>query len=240
MPVDSIERLIPDQLHAHEVTGQLTLELHMERYHFASAQANPGRLLDIACGVGYGTRLLYDGHDQNQAVIGVDCSQESIEYARDRYGKPGIMFKHDNAMDFYDTEGFDSIVSLETIEHVLKPQALIEHLLQFLLPGGIFIGSVPTTPTVDANPHHMHDFTPESFRALMAPFCLQEIAALKQVQPFNPLTVLLRKEERLSDLRPHLGQYYLSHPRSFFQRLWSTARFGFANHYLTIAWRKPL
>ena len=65
MPVDSLERLVPEQLKPHEVTGQLTLQLHMERYEFAATQSQPGRILDIACGVGYGTEILFQGNSQN-------------------------------------------------------------------------------------------------------------------------------------------------------------------------------
>ena len=239
MSIDSLERLIPDQLEAEEVTGQLTLQLHMERYRFAAEQLQPGRILDIACGVGYGSQILFEQNPQNQEVVGVDCCESTIAYAREHYGHQGLRFQVANAMSFEDAQGFDSIVSLETIEHVPDPRALIEHLIAYLRPGGIFIGSVPTTPTVDANPHHLHDFTEHSFLQLVAPFDLKEIARLPQIQRFNPFHILRRKEKRLADLRPHLCQYYLTHPKALIQRLQSTVCFGFANHYLTIAWRKP-
>ncbi|MGB0909878.1 MAG: class I SAM-dependent methyltransferase [Nitrospirales bacterium] len=239
MPVDSLERLVPEQLESHEVTGQLTLQLHLERYQFAAAQVRPGRILDIACGVGYGTEILFQGNRQNTEAIGVDCSKDSIKYATERYAQLGIRFTYADAMSFQDAHGFDTIVSLETIEHVPDPAGLITHLLQLLRPGGMFIGSVPTTPTVDANPHHLHDFTPQSFRNMFSTHGLQEVTSLQQVQPFNPITVLARKEKRLADLRPNLGSYYVTHPHAFFQRCWSTLRHGFANHYLTSVWCKP-
>ncbi|GJL49709.1 MAG: hypothetical protein NPIRA01_09360 [Nitrospirales bacterium] len=238
MPVDSLERLVPEQLEPHEVTGQLTLQLHLERYEFAAAQANPGRILDIACGVGYGTKILFEGNPQNSEAIGVDCSEDSVSYARKQYAHANIQFILADAMDYTDEKNFDTIVSLETIEHVPDPHGLIAHLLQLLQPGGIFIGSVPTTPTVDANPHHLHDFTPQSYRNMLSSQNLAEITHLKQIQPFNPLTVLARKEKRLSDLRANLGQYYFTHPQALFQRCWSTLRYGFANHYLTGVWQK--
>ena len=55
-----LERLIPDQIRPGDTTGDQTLQLHLARYEFAAAHARPGRLLDIACGVGYGTRWLTD------------------------------------------------------------------------------------------------------------------------------------------------------------------------------------
>ncbi|WP_447968953.1 class I SAM-dependent methyltransferase [Nitrospira sp. M1] len=238
MLIDNLERLIPDQLQPQDVTGGLTLELHMERYEFAAAQSRPGRILDIACGVGYGSKILFEGNSLNKEVLGVDCSEESIKYATKRYAQTGIHFMCTDAMSFQDEYPFDTIVSLETIEHVLQPKQLITHLLKFLRPGGIFIGSVPTTPTVDANPHHLHDFTPQSFRKMFHRHDLTELTCLQQRQPFNPIAVLQRKETRLADLRPNLAHYYYWHPHALFQRCLSILRHGFTNHYLTCVWQK--
>jgi len=237
MLANSLERLIPNQVEPNEVTGQLTLALHRSRYEFAAAQCNPGRLLAIACGVGYGTPILYRGNNRNLQALGVDCSKDSIEYATGKYSMPGVHFLMADAMKFEDPDGFDTIVSLETIEHIPDPSGLIANLVQILRPGGVLIGSVPTTPTVAANPYHLHDFTEDSFRKLIEPYGLTEVACLRQIQPFNPITVLTRKERRLEDLRCNLGKYYWAHPLSFWKRICSTLQCGFSNRYITIAWR---
>ena len=58
LDADSLERLVPERLSPEDLAGQETLRLHVERYAFAAEHALPGRLLDLACGVGYGTRIL--------------------------------------------------------------------------------------------------------------------------------------------------------------------------------------
>ena len=237
MQTDSLERLVPEFIQPQEITGQQTLDLHLERYEFAARQAVPGRILDIACGVGYGSRLLCDTIAGCHEVIGVDLCAESIAYAKRKYGNCNIHFLTSDVMDFMDKDSFDTIVSLETIEHIPNPSGFITHMMTLLKPGGIFIGSVPTTPTVDANPHHLHDFTEVSFRRLLTQHKVKEKACLRQVQPYNPITVLSRKEARLNDLRQNMGQYYFAHPQALFHRLWSTLRFGFSNRYITIAWQ---
>ena len=235
---NSLERLVPDRVSPGDVTGGETLELHLERYRFAARQARPGRLLDIACGVGYGTRLLRDENRKVSFALGVDLCGESVAYARQRYGRDGVEYRVGDAMQFEDSEGFDTIVCLETVEHLARPAALIDHLVSLLRPSGVLVASVPATPSVDVNPHHLHDFTERSFRRLFAQHPVEERACLRQVQPFGIIRILRRSEARLAERRPHLLRYYAIHPAAALRRLASTIRFGFVNCYITIAWHR--
>jgi SAM-dependent methyltransferase len=234
----SLERLVPDHLSPGDVTGRETLELHLERYRFAARYARAGRLLDIACGVGYGTRLLRDESGHVSFALGVDLCEESIAYARERYGRDGVEFRGGDAMQFEDAEAFDTIVSLETVEHLRCPAGLIDNLVSLLRPNGVLVASVPTTPSVDVNPHHLHDFTERSFRRLFAQQPLVERACLHQVQPFGMPSILRRSEARLAELRPNLLRYYAMHPGAALRRVASTVRSGFVNCYITIAWQR--
>src|SRR5437762_3641328 len=87
----SLERIVPDQLCADETTGSETLKLHLERYEFARQNLVGGTLLDIACGVGYGTALLAQNPGVSNA-LGVDISDEAVRYAAKRYGSDQIAF----------------------------------------------------------------------------------------------------------------------------------------------------
>ncbi len=235
---DSLERLVPDALEPGDATGRATLQLHLDRYEFAAGLLAPGRVLDIACGAGYGTRLLADAAAHAAGVLGVDRSEAAVDYARARYGGAGVEFRAADAVAFRDAAGFDSIVSLETIEHLDDPGRFLAGLAAMLRPGGVLIASVPTTPSVDVNPHHRHDFSERGFRGMLAALGLTPFDALRQVQAVPIGAVLRRSEARMSDLRPHLLAYYARHPGSLARRIWSTLRHGFANHYLTLASRR--
>lgn len=235
----SLERLVPDDIAADEATGAETLELHLERYEFAASHMKPGRVLDIACGVGYGTQLLARRAPAGISAVGVDLAEDAIAYARRRYADDGIRYVAADAMHFSDPDGFDTIVSLETIEHLPDPSGFVAHLARLLRPGGILIGSVPTTPSVDANPHHLHDFSERSFRRLFQEHGLTEVDCLRQVHRFKLTSTLTGRESRTRDIRRNLPGFYLTHPGSFFRRIWTTLRHGFSNHYITIAWRAP-
>jgi SAM-dependent methyltransferase len=233
----TLERLVPDALLKHEATGAETLALHIQRYEFAARRLRDAHsVLDIACGVGYGSRLLKDFLPAAM-VTGVDCSAEAIDYATARYARAGLSFVVADAMAF---EGgpFDAVVSLETIEHLPEPEKFVERSAAKLLrPGGVFVGSVPVTPSMDANPHHLHDFTASSFSKLLAAHGLTEFDRLQQIQPYSPLAVLTRNERRMLSMRPNLLAYYRQNLDKAVLRLKSLVVDGFNNKYLTIAAR---
>jgi SAM-dependent methyltransferase len=239
LDADSLERLVPDELAPGDVTGGEALCISIERYEFAARHARAGRLLDVACGVGYGTRLLTDRCAGRVEALGIDLSPEAIDYARRRYADARTRFAVADAMAWSDPDGFDTIVSIETIEHLPAPEAFVARLVRMLRPAGVLVASVPTTPSVDANPHHRHDFSERSFRRLLAPHGLAERDALAQDQPFGIAAILSRREPRLRELRRGLPAWYATHPGSLVRRIAATLRHGFKNRYLTLALQAP-
>jgi len=243
MPIDAgaLERLVPDELENAGATGLETLRLHLDRYAFAADQirerVGAGRVLDLACGVGYGSRLVADRCGPAVSVVGVDVSASAVEYASRRYGGPSVGFVVGDAMTFEPDAPFDAAVSLETIEHLPDPAGFVTRLVRFVRPGGLVVASVPTTPSVDLNPHHLHDFSEASFRALFERHGLVEAARFGQTQPVSPLSVLRRDEARMRDARRNLLGWYARHPGALARRVGATLRHGFVNRYLTVAWR---
>lgn len=233
---ETMERIIPDMIGEADEAAQLSLKLHLQRYRFAGSHLLPGRVLDLACGAGYGTSLLADS--SSAACVGVDISAEAIAYATKRYGRPGITFIQQSLMDFNDELRFSNIVSLETIEHVPDPEKAVAHLCSLLLPGGQLIISAPVTPSMDGNPYHVNDFTPRSFRKLFAGKRLIETERLQQKQPYSLKDVIGKKEGRKSELRRGLLGYYVSHPGKFFLRVRSLLTDGLSNNYLVLVLRK--
>src|SRR5262245_39045031 len=106
MKASTLERLIPNQVVPDDVTVQATLQLHLQCYELAAEHLKHGRLLDIACGVGYGTHLMAGKVSDIVEAIGIDLSQQAVEYARQHYASGRIQFQQRDAMTLTDEKGF--------------------------------------------------------------------------------------------------------------------------------------
>ncbi|GEM_PF-2020797 len=145
---------------------------HLARYAFAAPLCRGRRVLDVACGEGYGTYLL--AHAGASAVVGVDVAAEAIAVAEARFSAPGVRYLAGDATDLPAVLGgeapFDLIVSYETIEHVPDVDRFLEGIRSVLAPDGIVILSAPNEPDPagqgSANPYHRRGFSFDRFREL--------------------------------------------------------------------------
>ena len=145
-----LERLDPA-----EVGGQLGAQ-HWARYDWACQFLPAGRVLDCACGMGFGTALLRDSGAET--VVGVDVSAEAIGEAERRYARAGVQYMQADALklDPKSLGRFDRIVSLETLEHVSEPLLLLDLFRELLGPEGVLAVSVPNDTYLGvANPYHL-------------------------------------------------------------------------------------
>ncbi len=158
------ERLVPEEA-ASDPTIKRMLEIHLARYQTAASYVSGKRVLDIACGTGYGSQMLRLAGATS--VVGVDLSAETIRYAKHHYQTPGVEFLCADAENFEWPEQFDVIVSFETMEHLHHPKRFLERLYSLLVPGGKLVLSVPLGETRHFDSYHLHAFTQEQVFALV-------------------------------------------------------------------------
>lgn len=140
---------------------------HWKRYELAARYAI-GRVLDAACGCGYGSKILLGSA---QLVVGIDSSAQAIQWAEEHFQGP--YFIQGKIEDEPWTGKFETVVSLETIEHIKDPKPALEAFRRACI--GTLVASTPNEDFFqfraenfarDDSPHFRH-YTPGQFEDLL-------------------------------------------------------------------------
>lgn len=117
---------------------------HKVRYQTASKyiQRNDN-VLDIACGVGYGSYIMAVNHSSAN-LTGMDISQKTIDFANKYYSRENIQYICGNCLKAPLQDGsFDVIVTYETVEHIDEDELFLTKLHKALKNTGTLILSTP-------------------------------------------------------------------------------------------------
>jgi SAM-dependent methyltransferase len=173
-----VQRDQPDGVPPLHLTGERTLpdvpeenywfRRHLIVYEWIAEQVQARRVIDMACGEGYGANVLAGAA---ASVIGVDANPEAYEHARLRYERENLSFRRDLIETF--SAPADVVVLLQTIEHVQDPDAVLDHFKGLVSEGGVVYLSTPNVRTLapkgaerSENPWHVHEYTANEFAHL--------------------------------------------------------------------------
>jgi Methyltransferase domain len=148
---------------------------HQAVYEWIAGRVGGERVIDMACGEGYGSDVLAASA---ASVVGVDANPEAHEHARLRYRRGNLRFERELVESF--AVQADAVVFLQTIEHLEDPGKALEHfrgLVEGAQPGGLGSGTVYlSTPNVRTlapkgaersdNPWHVHEYRAGEFEQL--------------------------------------------------------------------------
>jgi 2-polyprenyl-3-methyl-5-hydroxy-6-metoxy-1,4-benzoquinol methylase len=142
-------------------------EFHIDRYKFASKYVKNKLVADIACGTGYGTRVvLEDG--KALKCIGVDIDEKAVLYAKKKHTVKGSEFICSSAENVHlESESFDVIVSFETLEHVHDETVLLGEFYRLLKPNGLLIISTPNEWPLSIAKYHTKEYDLEEFEKVL-------------------------------------------------------------------------
>jgi 2-polyprenyl-3-methyl-5-hydroxy-6-metoxy-1,4-benzoquinol methylase len=143
---------------------------HLAVYEWIGARVIGRRVLDMACGEGYGSEVL---SRSAATVVGVDANPDAHEHARLRYRRQNLTFERGMVETYGQPGAYDAVVFLQTIEHVQDPVAVLRHFRSLLADGGVAYVSTPNLLTLappgaekSDNPWHIKEYRATEFEVL--------------------------------------------------------------------------
>jgi len=174
---------------------------HRSRYRFAAAYVHGKRVVDAACGTGYGSMML-DAAGAT-AVIAVDNDPTAIATIRDRGGSSIVTLKADVRRLPLEAGSVDVVTSFETLEHIADPELFVSEIRRILSPDGVALISTPNRLHTEAlgrpaNQYHLQEYAPSELRAILS----QTFGRLEVLgQRVHPGTALTRIGNHRSPFR---------------------------------------
>jgi SAM-dependent methyltransferase len=145
---------------------------HVARYTWAAELLRGKSVIDVACGVGYGSWILAEDGQCN--VLGIDRASEAVEYARQHYEHGKVHYRcgeasalQDIAEEVFPQAKIDAAACFETIEHIEDPLPLLKALRE---KSQLLVASVPNEDFMPFGPgftFHYRHYTARQFEALL-------------------------------------------------------------------------
>lgn len=175
---------------------------HLLRYSLAANFIRPGdSVVDAGCGFGYGSYIIARSSPISN-LLGFDSSSFAINYADEHYSRhnstrftAGVL---PHCLEELADSSVDFIVCMETLEHVVEPEALLTQFYRILTPGGRIAVSVPhdwsDASGQDPNPFHHQVYTLQSLVSQIS-------------QHFDIELMLSQVADRVKDLKGSPGSF---------------------------------
>ncbi|MBI5099765.1 MAG: methyltransferase domain-containing protein [Nitrospirae bacterium] len=177
---------------------------HLHRYGFVREFVHGKKVLDLACGEGYGSFMLSEAAD---SVTGIDIDDLSITHAQAKYIKENLSFIQ-GSITQVPVEGkgiFDVIVCFEALEHIEEHDELMKEVKRLLKENGIFIVSTPNKYIYSDlpnyhNPFHVKELYLEEFNKLLSDIFKNVYLYGQKVYPSSNIFPLFKISEPSTDL----------------------------------------
>ncbi len=158
---DTGERLIPSR---HK--GSLIYYEHIARYKNAIKLCKSKKVLDVASGSGYGTKMI---SKVAKSVVGLDISNEAVKYSKRKYKGKNIKFIQGSCLEIpFENSVFDVVISFETIEHINNHEKFLEEIKRVIKPKGLVVISTPNKRVyTKKNTFHKKELTSGQFKKLL-------------------------------------------------------------------------
>lgn len=160
------ERIVPQADNCEPNFASRMYHEHLARYLFAGQLVQGKAVLDVGCGVGYGSQRL--AQMGAKSVTAFDISADAVAHAQAFYAHPGLTYTVADAEAFDLGRKFDVVTCFEMIEHVKHPDRVLACIARHLADGGIVVASTPRFLGEKRTHFHEREFTFEEYAALVA------------------------------------------------------------------------
>lgn len=136
---------------------------HFERYLWAASRMKDCIILDLGCGVGYGSRLLTDAGNY---VVGIDNDVETLDFANQHFLTEKCRFTQCDLNVGFNAPDHDTVVAFEVLEHLMDPREMLKALS---LTTGMLFASVPNEDgfKFTGQKFHQRHYTKAEFETLL-------------------------------------------------------------------------
>jgi 2-polyprenyl-3-methyl-5-hydroxy-6-metoxy-1,4-benzoquinol methylase len=200
--VSELERIYPPTYHAFDFSEKdfgfvykVRSRLEAKRLlSWCKDLADDARILDVGCGDGFHLNLLKRYGKKSWKLEGIDINQRAIEMAE----KSGLKVHLGSVEDVsLPRESYDLTFMIQTIEHVEKPDRILQSVRELLKPGGKLVIVTDNTDSPDFRffkggywggyhfPRHWNLFNRNSMTRLAENAGFQVEDLTTQVSPVN-------------------------------------------------------
>jgi 2-polyprenyl-3-methyl-5-hydroxy-6-metoxy-1,4-benzoquinol methylase len=180
---------------------------HLCRYKFVAdrlGELGNVRVLDAACGVGYGAKYLAERC--GASIFAVDNNPAALRIASTQFAHSTVTFCQDDCQTLAKCETyapFQAVVSLETLEHVPDASAFLEKCHRMLTHDGLLLISTPNSRTSSSiSSYHVKEYSAPELIALLTQI------GFRDIQLFGQQLSLIGKLRR--DIRADLNKLHFN------------------------------
>lgn len=143
----------------HDEANNVTYQRCQFAYEFARPLITGKKVLDVGCGLAYGTALMAK---EAASITGIDYDKDTVEENKREYRSlRNLEFSQAEIppLPFTD-ESFDIVTAFQFIEHIHARREFIKECMRILKPGGSLLLTTPNIKkSMARNPFHVHEYS---------------------------------------------------------------------------------
>jgi SAM-dependent methyltransferase len=181
-----------------------------------------GRLLDVGCGDRQFERIFRPHVDE---YVGIE-HEATFRSTAANLGVKGPDYLYDGDRLPFQDASFDTLVSIQVLEHTPNPRRLVAEMARVLKKGGVLILAAPFSFRLHEEPHDYFRYSPHGLKELCNDAGLvvenvEQVGSLWSLMGHKLNSYLALRVARIGSTAQQLGKLGHEHPGQPRTRLWT-------------------